>query len=493
MNQINIYDNLMLQIQKLKKEFNYSKALKHLLSHGVLFGHSSNYHFEIAKLYALMLNENNAIKHLIKATKCNNLNLDVIFDEITLFNHMPNAILKFCRYLLIKNYDNYRIYITCSNIHRVYKQHDIAINFLKNALESYPKTLIIHSKLVELYCNLGEYHLARQQLIKALQLKNSRIIQNENLYFVSPFFLIHGKYKFGLKLLESRFPSSYQDNFRKIYPHYKEKKWDGISPLTNKNILFHYEAGYGDMINFVRYVQRLKKMDCHITISSPPNMKRFFANIHEIDTITPITEITDNFDFEILPLSMPYIFNDSITTIPNDKLNFRNSFVNQALLLGNTQNPKIGFFWRGGESYSLRFIKLKEMLAIFPPTLHLYCFQIEFTKDEEELMNKRGNITILRPKITDWADTAGFLEQMDLLITIDSGIANLASALGMGNKLWVMLPLDADWRWYCTKTNYPPWHPDARTFRQNKFNDWGNVIDDVRTELNKFLEDWVSE
>ena len=81
-------------------------------------------------------------------------------------------------------------------------------------------------------------------------------------------------------------------------------------------------------------------------------------------------------------------------------------------------------------------------------------------------------------------DTAAVMKSMDLVIGVDTSLAHLAGGLGV--PAWVMLPYDADWRWFENRSD-SPWYPTMRLFRQKKIGDWDPVIEEVKNELDKLV------
>ena len=92
----------------------------------------------------------------------------------------------------------------------------------------------------------------------------------------------------------------------------------------------------------------------------------------------------------------------------------------------------------------------------------------------------RGTVTDLSPHLTDFAITAGVIQQLDLVITVDTAVAHLAGALG--KPVWILIPFAPDWRWQTDRPD-SPWYPTARLFRQTTRGDWGSVIDSIQREL----------
>ena len=91
-------------------------------------------------------------------------------------------------------------------------------------------------------------------------------------------------------------------------------------------------------------------------------------------------------------------------------------------------------------------------------------------------MNRRSNVHDLREHISDFADTAGFLNQVDLVISVDTATAHLAGALG--KPTWTLLPYAADWRWRLHRTD-TPWYPSMRLFRQDRAGSWERLLEEI--------------
>jgi ADP-heptose:LPS heptosyltransferase len=93
-------------------------------------------------------------------------------------------------------------------------------------------------------------------------------------------------------------------------------------------------------------------------------------------------------------------------------------------------------------------------------------------------------ITSLGEKLSDFADTAALIENLDLVIAVDSAVAHLAGALG--KPVWIMLRHSGEWRWLLERGD-SPWYPTVRLFRQENPGDWAGVVSDITRQLQALM------
>src|SRR5262249_20113000 len=108
------------------------------------------------------------------------------------------------------------------------------------------------------------------------------------------------------------------------------------------------------------------------------------------------------------------------------------------------------------------------------------CLQKELRTNDMFAFHESARVRFLGTQLPDFDATAALLELMDLVITVDTGVAHLAGA--MGKPVWILLPFVADWRWLSDRDS-SPWYPTARLFRQPRIGDWTSVINDVKLAL----------
>ena len=144
---------------------------------------------------------------------------------------------------------------------------------------------------------------------------------------------------------------------------------------------------------------------------------------------------------------------------------------------------KIGLYWQGNPALlTNRSIKLSQFLPLFENNnRQFYSFQISKDDYESEQLKSSLNLIDLAPHISNYEDTAAFLMNIDVLVTIDTSIAHLAGALGV--RTFLLLPYDTEWRWF-DDTETTPWYDSVRIFKQGPDAKWEPVIKRINDELN---------
>jgi ADP-heptose:LPS heptosyltransferase len=208
-----------------------------------------------------------------------------------------------------------------------------------------------------------------------------------------------------------------------------------------------------------------------------------YPQIKVIDKGDPIPE----HDFHCPLMSLPLVFKTITTTIPQ-KIPYLTSEKEKNEKWKNIIKTRknIGIFWRGNTlqaNYDNRCIPLKYFEKILNKDINLYALQKEISKEEKKLLRKY-NITEFTEKLTNFAETAAYCSQMDLIITVDTSVAHLASAIGL--KVWILIPYIPDFRWFWD-TEKSPWYPNIKIFRQKKPEDWNSVVKEVVSEMELFF------
>jgi hypothetical protein len=268
-------------------------------------------------------------------------------------------------------------------------------------------------------------------------------------------------------------------------------QWDG-RPIPDKTLLIHTEQGAGDAIQFARYLplaaQRCKKLilvcrgDLIPLFATLPGV----AQIREAGTIT-----VSEFDTYLPLLSLPRVFGTTLETIPGEvpyldiqTIRRRKADGASATLLSRSSAFKVGLVWAGSPTYKNdrhRSCPLREWIPVLQsPGVEFYSLQKGPQREELAQLPADLQVQDLDPHIQDYGDTARLLDQLDLIITVDTSVAHLAGALG--KSVWTLLPYVPDWRWRLDGET-TPWYPTMRLFRQTSAGDWAGVFERVTREL----------
>src|SRR5262249_11170673 len=132
-----------------------------------------------------------------------------------------------------------------------------------------------------------------------------------------------------------------------------------------------------------------------------------------------------------------------------------------------------------------RSIPLSSWLRVLDVPITFVSLQKDVRSDDAELLTARKDILRFDGELTDFADTAGLISQLDLVISVDTGVAHLAGALG--KPVWLLLPFVPDWRWLLDRED-SPWSPTLRLFRQPQRDDWASVFARIGRELRLLLD-----
>ncbi|NTV49853.1 MAG: tetratricopeptide repeat protein [Geobacteraceae bacterium] len=296
--------------------------------------------------------------------------------------------------------------------------------------------------------------------------------------------LLQGQYAEGWREYEWRWQ---KPDFTSPVRYSDVPLWDG-SPLNGRTILLHAEQGFGDAIQFVRYAPLVALRGGNVVLECHPQLVSLFQGAGGIQAVVPFGSPLPTFSFQVPLLSLPRIFETSLQNIPSDcpylsvaeERRKRWSVLVSAYPLG----LRVGLVW-AGKNYPdpLRSSCLAELAPLASGSITFFSLQLGNGAEEAKTSPAGMKLVDLTDQIHDFADTAALIEQLDLVISIDTAVAHLAGALGKAT--WLLLPYAPDWRWLLERSD-SPWYPTMQIFRQEKPGDWGGVIDLVSMHLINF-------
>lgn len=272
-------------------------------------------------------------------------------------------------------------------------------------------------------------------------------------------------------------------DYRRTFPR---PEWDGSSIVT---VLAHAEQGFGDALLFLRYVLLLRTRVAGLVVECGRPLVRLIAEALGGSSPVYPRETWDGhelppFDQHLPWHSLPLALGNYTPlemTAPYVRVSDEWRKPWAAHLRPGTAR-RVGLAWAGSGVYPARSIDAREIVDLLRTTgIDFYGLQFEEPPPSELLA---AGLIDLTGYVTDFADTAGLLAELDLVISIDTAIAHLAGA--MGKPVWTLLPFVADWRWGLERED-TPWYPTMRLFRQKTAGDWTAVIQRVAVELRAWV------
>ncbi len=287
--------------------------------------------------------------------------------------------------------------------------------------------------------------------------------------------LLKGDYPQGWREYEWRWKKR---NFTSPLKKFTQPSWHGDS-VAGKTILIHAEQGFGDTLQFCRYLPLVANLGAGVIFECHPPLVRLMECLAENTDVVAMGQQLPLFDMHVPLLSLPKIFGTVVETIPASVPYLApplDCLLSWRGLVPDESRHKVGLCW-AGKSYpdprrSCPVEQLSPLAGI--DNISWYSLQVGW---EDALPFVMNDIT---GNIRDFADTAALISRLDLVITIDTAVAHLAGALG--KPTWLLLPSAPDWRWM-RERNDSPWYPSMRLFRQSVTAGWEECIAEVVSAL----------
>ena len=262
---------------------------------------------------------------------------------------------------------------------------------------------------------------------------------------------------------------------------YSHPRWDG-AVRSGLRLLVYAEQGYGDTIQFARFIPHLARDGILITFACYPELVRLMRGLPGLHRVVALgsepAEMDANVPIMSLGMHCAATLRSNFRIVPYLSVSHPIRPELPSALAGTRK--RIGLVWAGSSKHNnddVRSIEWSTFLQIAQNRLHtFYSVQVGGQRPDpwpEQLVD-------LSPLIYDYADTAALVAQLDLLITVDTSVAHVAGAVGV--PVWLLLPYAPDWRWLLQET-IGPWYRDLRMFRQTRGGDWQGVIAEVLNAL----------
>jgi tetratricopeptide (TPR) repeat protein len=364
-------------------------------------------------------------------------------------------------------------------------QFEEAIAESQKALAIQPRAALLQS-LSNAYARTGRPELGLAEIEKAIALEP----QNPILHFnKSIILLLMGRMQEAWPEYEWRWQHPRMVGRNRAF---NAPQWDG-RPLNGARILLHAEQGMGDTIFFGRYASLIAKERGGKPILWVQNsivdvartIEGVFDVIGERGPVPP-------FDTHLAVMSLPRIFNTSLETVPNKvpyiRTNPERSAYWKQELAKYTRKFKVGLVWYGGDFQPENFLRSNSLAAYAPlaEVPNVTFFGLQKGPAEVQANNPPAGMDFvnLGPYLKDFVETSAILENLDLLISIDTSVIHFAGALA--KPVWMLLAYSPGHMWMLNRPD-TPWYPTIRIFRQPAFKDWATPVNQVKVELDKLV------
>jgi tetratricopeptide (TPR) repeat protein len=426
------------------------------------------------------------------------------------------------------------------DVHNHLGNAHLGLSHFADASRAYERALALRPDFVDARCNLANVYLAQnlparalEHLRTAAQLCDSSGRAASVEFNTSIALLVSGQWREGFEKYERRWDTE-QKAFGK---RFSAPLWLGREDLDGKTILLWAEQGIGDTLQFVRYAPALAQRGATVLLQVQPPLKALLKNFPNVAQVYSKTESPEHFDFHCplgsLPLALgievdaigtnaSYIFSDPSKKLQwagklNQNHHFRVTETESASAsLASVAGPnrtcdltRIGLVFSGNarhkndQNRSIPLSVFSDIARIASgselrsqhqdggqecprfregfPTAALHVIQKDLRPSDATLLSEHPELfTDWSASLTDFTETAALIDNLDLVITVDTSVAHLAGA--MGKPTWVLLPFAPDWRWLLNRED-TPWYPSMRLFRQSAPGDWSDTLKAVADAL----------
>lgn len=373
--------------------------------------------------------------------------------------------------------------LNLGNLLRQQSRLEEAVELYRDALAADPMDIKSYGNLGLALLNLNKPREAISIYEKALSLAPDNADIRMSLGIAQ---LMLGEYAPGWENYERRWQAM---SFTARKRSFESPLWDGGSS-AGQRILVHAEQGFGDTLQFCRYVPLLAAQGASVIFECQRPLMRLCESLEGVVELIPRGAALPRSDAHIPLLSLPRIFSTTLATIPANGPYLRppDDTARAWRERIETDDFKIGLVWTGDPKRQDDILRSCPKAALAPilsvPGVRFFSLQVGDSPDAT-----MPNVTDLGSSVADFADTAGALSALDLTITVDTAVAHLAGALG--RPVWVMLGVHADWRYLMDRED-SPWYPTMRLFRQDRRGDWTGLAARVAASLRQRLGSGVA-
>ncbi len=371
--------------------------------------------------------------------------------------------------------DNPHWHFELRNILRYDFRLDDALKHAKEAIRLDPKAAQFRNGLSQVYFDRGEYDLGYAAIMDALACDPEH---PESHLSLAHALLASGHWRAGWAEYEWRFRSKL---YAKAMARPNRPIWSG-APLPGRTLAVSADQGFGDAIQFARYLPLAAARCANLTLVCRPPQVALLSRIPGVARcVTDLRDVGEHAAFCWMA-SLPCVFGTEPSNVPGTIPYLTAPFESRAAWRERLHQavgsafPRVGLAWAGNPDNtadwrrSLPLSALDGLAAV--PGLQLVSLQKPVPERDRATFATWG-LTDFADAMTDFAETAALLANLDLVVTVDTAIAHLAGAMGL--PVWTLIYEPCDWRWM-TRREDSPWYPTMRLFRQPRAGAWDEPV-----------------
>ena len=361
-----------------------------------------------------------------------------------------------------------------------------AVKRFDQAVDAYRRAVAIEPRFADAWSNLGtslhhggHFEDGMAALRRAVALAPGHANAHSGLGIL---LLMRGDFAEGLNEYEWRLQSGERKGRR-----FPENPWRGES-LAGRHIYVEAEQGFGDTLQFARYLPLLAARGAAVSVRVHQHLATLMReSLPGIEVLGDRGEPSRAVDCDCALMSLPRLLRTRLETIPASVRYLRTpqeTLSRWHQRLATMRGLKAGLVWAGNPEHSNDLRRSLDLTALAPllttPAVSFASLQVGPRAADLRKSPAAANVIDLSARLADFAETAATIEQLDLVITVDTSVAHLAG--GLGKPTWLLLPWVTDWRWLLGRED-SPWYPAMRLFRQQPNQPWSEIIARVAAEL----------
>lgn len=362
---------------------------------------------------------------------------------------------------------------------------------IDDALSSYRRALELRPDYAETHNGMGQALMSLRLLEEAEAHFNEAIRLRPHYadahFSRSTLWLLRGEFTRGWEEYEWRWEAQ-----KRFFPRptFAQPQWDG-GTVQGRSILLYSEQGFGDTLQFIRYIPMVSQAGGDVVVGCQPELKRLLKSTFETIHVVDYTESLPPFDVQCPLLSLPRLCRTTLDNIPPQAPKIaadRALIAHWRTKLAEEGNAlKVGLAWAGSKGQandhnrSLPLSMLKPLIDT--PNVRYYSLQKAGPGPQSIEPAEQLKLIDKTAELTDFADTAALIANLDLVISVDTSVSHLAGA--MDKPVWTLLSYAACWRYLLDRED-SPWYPSMRLFRQPSLGDWTSVVKRAQASLRNF-------